>query len=95
MSIKDWQEQKYNEAFNDALHQIKHLREIDPNFTRDSLKNLLETAYVHEGNNWTGRGAVGDVEHEARIAAYQQILAEWETEVKSEAETAAEPEQDL
>ena len=80
MSIKDWQNQKYNEAFHDALHQIQHLREIDPNFTIDSLKQLLETAYVHEGNNWTGRGAVGDVEHEARIAAYQQILAEWAAE---------------
>ncbi|HKK64413.1 MAG TPA: hypothetical protein VJ967_01065 [Clostridia bacterium] len=80
MSIKDWQNQKYNEAFHDALHQIQHLREIDPNFTIDSLKQLLETAYVHEGNNWTGRGAVGDVEHEARIAAYQQILTKWETE---------------
>ena len=78
MSIKDWQEQKYNEAFNDALTQIQHLREIDPDFTIESLKNLLETAYVHEGNNWTGRGPVGDMEHEARIAAYQQILAEWE-----------------
>jgi len=83
MSIKDWQEQKYNEAFNDALNQIRHLREIDPNFTKESLQNLLETAYVHEGNNWTGRGAVGDMEHEARIAAYQQILAEWETEPES------------
>ena len=84
MSIKDWQEQKYNEAFQDALHQVAHLREIDPTFTIDSLKNLLETAYIHEGNNWTGRGAVGDVEHEARIAAYQQALAQWAAETEQE-----------
>jgi len=82
MATDDWQEQKYEKEFDATLSQIRRLREVDPKFNIESLRNMLETAYTHQGNNWTGRGAVGDVDQEAVIAAYQQALAEWERELE-------------
>lgn len=82
MAIDDWQDAKYRKQFEDALLQVKKLREIDPDFSINSLRKMLETAYVHQGNNWTGRGAVGDVDHDAVIAGYEQALAAWEKELE-------------
>lgn len=81
MGVHDWEEKAFNTEFEQALIQVDQLRKIDPSFTIDSLRNMLETAYVHQGNNWTGRGSVGDISQEAVIAAYQQYLAQWEREL--------------
>ncbi len=84
MATNDWQDAKYQKQFEDALLQVEKLREIDPDFNIDSLRNMLETAYVHQGNNWTGRGVVGDVDHDAVIAGYEQAIAAWEKELEEE-----------
>jgi hypothetical protein len=81
MGVHDWEEKAFNTEFEQALIQVDQLRKIDPSFTIDSLRNMLETAYVHQGNDWTGRGSVGDITQEAVIAAYQQYLAQWEREL--------------
>lgn len=88
MAVFDWEEAKFDQEFENALVQVKHLRKIDPDFTIEKLRSMLDTAYVHQGNNWTGRGAVGDVAHEALIAAYQQYLAQWEKELESKTDSA-------
>jgi len=90
MGVHDWEEKAFNTEFEQALIQVDQLRKIDPSFTIDSLRNMLETAYVHQGNNWTGRGSVGDISHEAVIAAYQQYLAQWERELGQAAEDSKE-----
>lgn len=82
MGVHDWEEQKYNSEFEQALLQVDQLRRKDPDFTIESLRNMLETAYVHQGNDWTGRGSVSDISLDALIAAYQQYLARWERELK-------------
>jgi len=82
MGVHDWEEQKYNSEFEQALLQVDQLRRRDPDFTIESLRNMLETAYVHQGNDWTGRGSVSDISLDALIAAYQQYLARWERELK-------------
>ncbi|MDY7028617.1 MAG: hypothetical protein SVR04_10005 [Spirochaetota bacterium] len=81
MGVHDWEEKAFNTEFEQTLIQVNQLRKIDPSFTIDSLRNMLETAYVHQGNDWTGRGSVGDITQEAVIAAYQQYLAQWEREL--------------
>ena len=81
MSVLDWEEEKFNNEFESTILQVENLRRIDPSFTIESLRSKLESAYVHDGNNWTGRGSVGDISHEAVIAAYEQYLARWEKEL--------------
>jgi len=84
MGINDWEEIKYNSEFENTLRQIEKLRNIDPSFSIASLRSMLENAYVHQGNDWTGRGSVGDISHDAVVAAYEQYLARWEKEDPSD-----------
>jgi len=81
MGVLDWEEKLFDEEFESTLVQVEELRRIDPSFSIESLRSMLETAYVHQGNNWTGRGSVGDISQDAVIAAYQQYIAKWEKEL--------------
>ena len=80
MSIRDWEKRKYREVFEQTCHQLEARRASDPTFTLQFLEGLLETAYVDLGNDWLGRGAVGDITQSATIAAYEHFLAEWKAQ---------------
>ena len=80
MALTDWEEERFDEIFDQTIHHIERLKEHDPGFTLDRLKGMLETEYVNQGNDWAGRGEVGNISSEATIAAYQQLIARWERE---------------
>jgi len=48
----------------------------DPDHAILTMRGILAGMYVRQGNNWTGRGAIGDAGLNASIAAYECILAE-------------------
>ena len=75
--MTDWRQRKYREVFEETCHGLELRRRSDPHFTIGRLEGLLRTAYVDEGNDWLGRGAVSDVFQAATIAAYEHVLAEW------------------
>ena len=81
--ITDWEERKYREVFEQACSQLRTRRLTDPTFTRQRAQGLLEAAYVDQGNDYIGRGAVVEIVQAATIAAYEWILAEWSEEVGS------------
>ncbi len=78
VTTDNWQKQTYERAFHETCVQIEMRRGSDPSFTREALRGMLESAYVDEGNDWQGRGALGDTILSATIAAYEHVLAEWE-----------------
>lgn len=80
MALTDWEEKQFDKIFDQTIHHIKRLKEHDPSFSLENLKSMLEAASIHQGNDWAGRGAVGHVSSEATIAAYQQLIAQWERE---------------
>ena len=41
-----------------------------------AIRGILKDLYIRQGNDWTGRDAIGDAGLEASIAAYECILAE-------------------
>lgn len=82
MSLRDWEERRFDEIFDQTMHHLKQLRAHDPGFNLEKLKGMLEAEYVNQGNDWAGRGEVGNISSEATIAAYQQYLARWEKEEK-------------
>ncbi len=41
---------------------------------------MIETDMIHQGNDWVGRGEYANLQLTAQIAAYEQILSEWEDE---------------
>jgi hypothetical protein len=81
MFLQEWEELKFNEAFDETIIQVRRLREHDPEFDIAQLKHMLHTACMRLENNMAGRSAVAEIAGEGAIAAYQQALAEWEREL--------------
>jgi hypothetical protein len=75
---KDWKERKYQQVFDATLRFIRNRRLRDPKFTRETLKKMIETDMIHQGNDWVGRGEYAHLQLTAQIAAYEQILSDWE-----------------
>jgi len=69
----------YNQVFENIYRSIAERRR-DPSFTIRELREMLESQYVYQGNDWVGRGTVSSIKTEAVIAAYEHALAEWERE---------------
>ncbi|MCL1818340.1 MAG: hypothetical protein FWG35_05360 [Spirochaetaceae bacterium] len=80
--MADWEEQKFNEIFDNIYATTKYRRFIDPGFGVRDLRRLLEALYVNDGNDQGGRGKVGDIVSAATIAAHEQVLAEWEKDLR-------------
>ncbi len=79
MSINQMKDRMYREAFRNAERHVEQLRATQ-GLTVEGLEELLHTAYVNQGNNWLGRGAVHEVSLSATIAAYEQTLERWRKE---------------
>lgn len=50
--------------------------ECDPRGTLTRVEGMLQAHYVRYGNDWTGRGVVGDSTQEAAIAGLEAVRAE-------------------
>ena len=77
MSISDWQESKRRETFESTVAGLENRRKVDPAFTLEDAVSSLEHLYVLEGNDWLGRGELGDIVTSATIAGYEHFVFEW------------------
>ncbi|MBD1399936.1 hypothetical protein [Pelovirga terrestris] len=48
----------------------------DPEALLEQLERELRSLYVRQGNDWTGRGEIGDPRLEATIAVLEAVRAE-------------------
>ncbi|MCE1158251.1 MAG: hypothetical protein LWX23_05760 [Spirochaetia bacterium] len=78
MSSTDWREKKREEVFESTLRGLQNRRRIDPSFTLEDLRSALNHLYILDGNDWLGRGELGDIVSAATIAAYEHFQNEWE-----------------
>ncbi|MFZ3109544.1 MAG: hypothetical protein WA234_02480 [Rectinemataceae bacterium] len=81
MASTDWREQKREQVFESMLRGLENRRRIDPEFTLANARSALEHQYILDGNDWLGRGELGDIVTSATIAAYEHFIAEWQVEV--------------
>ena len=81
MASTDWREQKREEVFESMLKGLQNRRRIDPEFTLGDAQSALEHQYILDGNDWLGRGELGDIVTSATIAAYELFIAEWRAEI--------------
>lgn len=79
-SVEDWQQAKYNTVFEQTCQYLRHRRQTDPQFTLETLVRLLETQYVHQGNEPAGKGTVQHLTEAATVAAFEAVLAQWQQE---------------
>jgi hypothetical protein len=82
MSSVDWKEEKRVEVFESTLRGLENRKNVDPDFTIDDAKSALHHLYVLEGNDWLGRGELGDLITSATIAAYEHFINEWKAKVE-------------
>jgi|AntAceMinimDraft_2_1070361.scaffolds.fasta_scaffold78404_1 predicted Zn-dependent protease with MMP-like domain len=66
-------EQIFQESYEVTLAMLE-LRSKNKLFKITSLKGELDTLYVYEGLDWTGRGEIKNSEISGEIAAYQVFL---------------------
>ncbi len=79
-TIEDWQRAKYEAVFEQTCAFLRHRRANDPEFTLETLVRLLETQYLHQGNEPAGKGTVQQITEAATVAAFECVLAEWQQE---------------
>ncbi|AEE16910.1 hypothetical protein [Treponema brennaborense] len=72
-----WKDEKYTEVFEEELRGIERRMANDTACTIDDIKGILDHLYISEGNNWEGRGPLGDTVMAATIAAYEQFIADY------------------
>ena len=76
--MTDYSEVAFNETFDIVYNDILNRKQNNKGFDKNDLKELLNTLYMNEGNNWTGHGEIVMAKHSATIAACEAILAEWD-----------------
>ncbi len=75
---RSWIEQAYDDTYRGMLCTLEHRRRSDPGFGVDEARSVLHQLYVQDGNDWIGRGELGDVVMRATIDAYEGFVSEWE-----------------
>ena len=63
MSMTAYIDERYDDTF-DSVYSVRHIRQ--------TLKSL----YIRQGNDCTGRGAIGNTSLDASVAAHEAVLAE-------------------
>jgi len=80
VSSTDWREEKQEEIFEGTLRGLENRRKADKGFTAADAKSFLTHLYILEGNDWLGRGELGDIVASATVAAYEHFIEEWNAE---------------
>ena len=78
MSSTDWREVKQESVFESTLRGLENRRKADRSFTIADARSALEHLYILEGNDWLGRGELGDIVASATISAYEHFIHEWD-----------------
>lgn len=68
---------KFEEEYDKIYYSIKDQLLNDPKYTYAHLKSFLESLYIHEGQDWYGRGELFQVKINARIAAAESLIDEF------------------
>lgn len=76
MSMVTFIKENYDETFTSVYAALSEMVRQDPDRAQQTIRGILKGLYVRQGNDWTGRGVIGDAGLDASIAAYECILAE-------------------
>lgn len=78
MSMTAYIEERYDETFDSVYTVLSELAQHDPLAARRQISHTLKSLYIRQGNDWTGRGAIGNAGLDASVAAHEAVLAELE-----------------
>lgn len=76
MSMTKYIDDRYELTFESVHHSLSEMVRQNPERAIPYVRGILKGLYISRGNDWTGRGAIGNAGLDASIAAYESILAE-------------------
>lgn len=76
MTMTDYIDVRYEETFDSVYATLKEMVEKNPERAVSEIKKTLKSLYVRQGNDWTGRGAIGNAGLDATVAAHEAVLVE-------------------
>ncbi len=78
----DWEDEKFKEVFDDEIRVLNRRILNDKNCTLEDIQGTLDSLYILEGNNMSGRSKVNEISLSASIAAYEQFIDDWKNKNK-------------
>ncbi len=75
--MENYLEEIYDRNFEMYYDFMESRKRTDPGFRKEDLRDLLESFYSMQGNNWIGRSEAKETAHQAMIAACEVILSNW------------------
>lgn len=76
MSMTSYIDDLYDDTFESVHKDLKFWVQNHPEGAEQFILGLLKSLYVRQGNDWTGRGAIGNAAIDATIAAHESLLLE-------------------
>jgi hypothetical protein len=80
MSMISYIDERYDDTFQSVYGGLAELARRDPEHTEQHIRQTLKSLYIRQGNDWTGRGAIGNAGLDASVAAHEAVLAELKTQ---------------
>jgi hypothetical protein len=76
MSMTSYIDDRYDDTFELVHENLENIIRKDPDSAESLIRGRLKSLYVRQGNDWTGRGAIGNAGLDATIAAHENLLVE-------------------
>lgn len=76
MSMTDYIDERYDDTFESVYTMLSDLARRDRTSALRHISQTLKSLYVRQGNDWTGRGAIGNAGLDASVAAHEAVLLE-------------------
>jgi hypothetical protein len=74
--MTDYINERYDDTFESVYTMLSDLARRDRAAALRHIRQTLKSLYVRQGNDWTGRGAIGNAGLDASVAAHEAMLVE-------------------
>ena len=74
MAMTEYIDERYQETFDSVYQALWEMALQQPEETLAHIRQTLKSLYIRSGNDWTGRGAIGNAGLDASIAAHESVL---------------------
>ena len=76
MSMTKYINERYDDTFISVYGSLLEMVRMTPEKAERHIRQTLKYLYVRQGNDWTGRGDIGNAGLDASVAAHEAVLAE-------------------
>ena len=75
MQTPAWEDEIYARIFEEETRMLERRFAGNAASNMAEVEGQLKSLYISEGNNWEGRGPIGDITFAATIAAFEHFIS--------------------